>query len=554
MKIYPNLFAYLNAIIHSPPSKIVENLDLSLKDRERFEQLHLNNLVTDAPQLKASQRPIIVLEEPIESLPYWFIPLTDGVYEIGFPYLQPNDLQHHNFELKCVLNLDISGKSYTLYVSDEVLDLETIQEEVEIQKWENRLGGRLDKTTAELIRLFIGMFAEILGRDGEVLLTELVDKLESVNIEDANLPIVISLDKKYQLHRKIEAIGDKLRHQLRRQAELMSVGKIQEMDSYCLRDYVRRPGLTAVEKAGSKQRLMGIQRYQDFNTPENKFLVYFSQILHLNCFQYERSGAVQFQAEIRKIRLVVDLFKQQPIVKTIQDRTYQFTQPNYVLQQNPIYRSFYQAYLEYLQKKYEKERLWTFRNALLADTVYMFLTAALLKFQGMHVNANSAITGNLTPDQGRYIKREQNVKVSIFLQNQVYVFNLQKLPKTIDISENEPETLVQQDADINCRRYLLISDWVLTLEIHQLNSMELKVENLVFPIWVFWYHPDDESIMQMQQYFHKGIVFYLQHQGQEFRSEGLHLVKLPENFTEQGFSGAVDLMADLIKRCVESAV
>jgi len=28
---------------------------------------------------------------------------------------------------------------------------------------------------------------------------------------------------------------------------------------------------------------------------------------------------------------------------------------------------------------------------------------------------------------------------------------------TLDISENEPETLMQQDADINCRRCLLIS-------------------------------------------------------------------------------------------------
>ncbi|MDD1413292.1 DUF2357 domain-containing protein [Dolichospermum sp. ST_con] len=516
MKIYPSLFAYLN---QSP-------------------------LISDIPQLQASQRPIIVLEsEEILSETSCLIPITDRVYEIGFPYLQPTDLQHHNFELQSGLTLDISGKSYILQISDEILDLETIKEEAEIQELENRLGERLDKTTANLIRLFIGMFTDIFSHqktvNTNIILIELPEKLELVNIEDANLPIIISLDKRYQLRRKLEAISDKLRHQLRRQAESMSVGKIQEMDSYCLRDYVRRPGLTAVEKAGSKQQLMGIQRYQDFNTPENKFLVYFSQILHLNCFQYERSGASQFRETIRKIRLVIDLFKQQRIVKTIQDRSYKFTQPNYVLQQNPIYRSFYEAYLEYLRKKNEKEKLWTFRNALLADSVYIYLTASLLKFQGIDVDANLAINGSLTPDKGCYLNKDQNIIVKVFLKNQVYVFSLKKPPKT------------------------MMFDWVLTLEIHNLYSLELKTKKLVFPIWVFWYRPNDDVISQMKIYLHKlsknhifgqGIVFYLQNQSQELITEELPFVKLSENFTEQGFSSTVEMMTNLIKKVVDLSV
>jgi hypothetical protein len=516
MKIYPSLFAYLN---QSP-------------------------LMSNDVKLQASQRPIIVLEsEEILSTPSGLIPITDRVYEIGFPHLQPTDLQHHNFQLQSTLSLDIAGESYTLYISDEVLDEETIEQESEIAEWENKLGNSLDKTTAELIRLFIGVFTEIFTNKKsvkfQVLLIDLPEKLAAINLQDANLPIVISLDKKYQLHQKLKTISDKLRHQLRRQAELMPVGKIQEMDSYCLRDYVRRPGLTAIEKAGSKQHLMGIKRYQDFNTPENKFLVYFCSKLHLNCFQYQRSGASQFQVEINKIRLVIDLFKQQEIVKNIQDRGYQFTKPNYVLQQNTIYRSFYQAYLEYVLRKNEKQRVWTFRNALLADTVYIYLAAALMKFQGIDVDANLAIDGNLTPDRGSYINREQNITVKVLLENQVYVFSLKKPPKT------------------------MLFDWVLTLEIHNLNSLDLKTRNLVFPIWVFWYHPNKDVIMQMQRYlqrlsnhhlFGQGIVFYLQNHSQEIISETLPLVKLPENLTEQGFTPVVKMIANLITTSVELAV
>lgn len=501
--------------------------------------------------LKASQRPVIVLEseEVLSAIP-WLIPIDDRVYEVGFPYLQPTDLQHDQPNLVSKLNLDISGQSCTVNISDEVLDVETIKEESEIEAWENKLGKSLvDKTTAELIRLFIGMFTEILtdkkSAKAQILLIDLSEKLAIINLEDANLPIVISLDRKYQLHRKLEAISDRLRHQLRRQAELMPVGRIQEMDSYCLRDYVRRPGLTAVEKAGSKQQLMGIKRYQDFNTPENKFL---GQILGLNCFQYKKSGASQFQSEIRKIRLVIDLFKQQPIVKTIQDRSYQFTKPNYVLQQNPIYRSFYQAYLEYLRRKNEKQRVWSFRSVLLADTVYIYLAAALLKFEGIDVDANLAIIGSLIPDKGRYLERGENITVKVFLEKQVYVFSVKK-----------------QIDDIK-------SDLVLDLEIHQLDSMELETKKLVFPIWVFWYRPSDEIIMQMQEYVQDiintknvklGLLFYLQFlpsqvltkvKIEHFCDRKLWLVPLPNPITLQGFDQIVNFIAKVIQASMELTV
>ncbi|BAZ89817.1 hypothetical protein NIES932_13000 [Raphidiopsis curvata NIES-932] len=533
MKIYPNLFAYVN---QSDPISNFSNL----------------------AELHTSDRPIIVLEPGEDlSLPSWLITMSPGVYQVGFPYLQPANLSHsdnHDWQdLRSVLSLEVSKRSYKLAIMGQVMDLETIKEEGEIEEWENRLGNRLDKKVSELIRLFIGMFTDIFSgentirfnMESHILLSRLPQKLQSVNLKDANLPIVISLDKKYQLRRKLELIGGKLRHQLRRQAESMPVGKIQEMDSYCLRDYIRKPGLTAVEKAGSKQELMGIQRYQDFNTPENKFLVYFTRYLHLSCFQYERSGAVQFKAEIRKIRLVIDLFQSQPTVKTIQNKNYQFTKPNYVLQQNATYKSFYQAYLEYVRKRYEKEKLWSFRNSLLADVVYIYLTAALLKFNNVNINPGSVIKSNLIADQGYYLTRAQNLTVRVFLQNQVYVFGLEKPAK---ISQG---------------------DWVLTLEIHQLDSRELNSRKLEFPIWVFWYIPSENAINEMQRNriynsFSQTVVLYLQEYPSTYTSNyrenhdlqmispKVGLIKLPENLTEDGFSPTVEIINKTIIRIISN--
>lgn len=522
MKIYSSLFAYLN---------------------------NCESLPVDT-QLQARDRPIISLNPELEiSRESFLIPVTNSVYEIGFPYLKTADIIHHNQQLEYVFNLSIGEQSYALRVTDEVLDVDTIKEESDLPEWEEKLGKRLDNTNARLIRLLVGMFASLfceqMLKQPQLCVIQLPEKLNKVNVDEANLPLVISLERRYQLRRKLEAIASKLRHQLRRQAELMPVGRIQEMDAYCLRDYIRRPGQSAAEKAGAKQELMGIQRYQDFNTAENKFLLYFSQILHLGCYRYERSGARQYRGEIQKFRLVIDLFKQQPVVQGIQERQYQFTKPNYVLQQNPIYRSFYQAYLDYIQKRYEKERVWLFRNQLLADTVKICLTAAILRFQGVKVDSIASITGIHSPDKGRYIQDISKVSIRVFLQDKVYVFRLKQSAIT----------------PIHC-------DLLLTVEIHNLDSNKLETEKLLLPIWVFWYRPTDEAIAQatiyLKSHFSRNvkaeIIFYLQVPPSNSSLEGeieyfyenkLWLCQLPNPIAAQGFSSTVEFMAQLIKQAVE---
>lgn len=523
MKIYPSLFAYLNGC----------------------EPLPLDTL------LEARDRPIISLDsEEYLSEQLLLIPVIEGVYEIGFPYLKPADIAHHNNHLEYVFNLSVNSQSWALHVTDEVLDLDTIKEESELLEWEEKLGERLDNTTTLLIRLLVGMsttfFSEQMARQPKVLVLQLQQKLDSIKVDEANLPLVTSLERRYQLRRKLEAISSKLRHQLKRQAELMPVSRIQEMDAYCLRDYIRRPGETAAEKAGAKQELMGIQRYQDFNTAENKFIVYFSQILHLSCYQYERTSATQYKREVNKFRSVIDLFKQQPVVQEIQDRRYQFTKPNYVLQQNPIYRSFYQAYLDYLQKRYEKERIWLFRNQLLSDTVNIYLTAALLRFQSIQVDSLANIIGSNVPEKGHYVQSGSAVNIRVFLQNRVCVFRLRK--PVID--------------ELRC-------DWLLTVENHQLDSKELETKELALPIWVFWYRPTDEAIAQATIYLEntqhshnvkKGILFYLQvppgdttpkSEIEYFAKEKLLLCRLPNPIAAKGFSSTIEFVAYLIKQAVE---
>jgi hypothetical protein len=475
LKIYHNLFAYLNG-----------------------DCLEAKNTV-----LHGCDRPILVLD-PNESIAQnpLLIHHSDRLYEIVFPYLKPSDLEHYEYRCQAELLLSINEVEDLFYITDEVIDQAAIGDETQLKEWLDKpWKNRLDNSVSSLLQNFNWIFTSKdswscrQGDRAEINLHHLPEYLSQFNFSEANLPLVISLERQYELARKLREIGTKMRHQLRRKAELMPIGRIQEMDSYCLRDYIRRPGHSPEEKAGAKQQLMGIVREQNFNTIENRFLVYFAgNLLHLECFCYEKSKAKAHENEVKKFRQTIDIFKGSPLVENISSRHFKLTKPNYVLLQNPIYNSFYRAYLDYVYKRSEKERLWSYRTKLLGDTVYLCLTAALLRFQGVQLKPLANLEIRTSPDCGNYLPYNcESVPIQIFLQDLIYEF---KIIKNSDLS---------------------MGDYCLSIELHDLKSSKLTTKIKTIPIWSFWYKPSDDIINSANIYIHnnshnysQGILFYLQ--------------------------------------------
>ena len=472
MKIYQNLFAYLNG-----------------------DSLEVENTV-----LQGCDRPILIINSDIKNSAV--IKRNKDVYEIGFPYLKPTDLEQHDDRTQTELKIDIDNIEHSLFITDEVIDEEAIEDETQLKEW---LGTakekRLNTSVGVLLQIFNGLFnnknlwSYRQGNIPRVNLHYLPKYLYQLDIAEASLPLVISLEKQYELSRKLRTITPKLRHQLRRKAELMSISRIQEMDSYCLRDYIRRPGHSPEEKAGAKQQLMGVKREQNYNTVENKFLIYFAgRLLHLECFRYEKTNSTAYIDSVRKLRQTIDLFNQSPLIKNISVRHFRLTKPNYVLLQNPIYNSFYRAYQDYVYRRSQKERLWSYRNNLLKDTVYLCLTAAWLRFQGVNLKPLANLKIRTSPDYGNYIPRDNKpVSIPVFLQDFVYEF---RLNKTSDLTKG---------------------DYCLTIELHDLKYSDLTTTIKSFPIWIFWYKPSDEIINYANNYLKKnphhyssGIIFYLE--------------------------------------------
>lgn len=148
-------------------------------------------------------------------------------------------------------------------------------------------------------------------------------------------------------------------------------------------------------------------------------------------------------------------------------RHFWLTKPNYVLLQNPIYNSFYRAYQDYIYRRSQKERLWSYRHNLLGDTVYLCLTAALLRFQGVRLKPLANLAIRTSPDYGNYLPEDKQLSIPVFLQDFVYEF---RLDKCSDITRG---------------------DYCLTIELHDLKSSELTIKVVSFPIWIFWYKPSE---------------------------------------------------------------
>ena len=557
MKLYPSLFAYLGdrppislatgVIARDRPILVLDSPQLSgwnYANNANTNNANTNNANTNNANTNNANK------ERLRGLNLLAAISGRGAYEIVFPYLATED----NFEtLEQTCDLAIrSGQSLevaSLRVADEVIDGTAISESRQLERIVAMgLGDAIDDTVSPMLQSLAGLFASL----GEsISLEQLNDRLAHIDLAEATLPLIVSLNRRYKLHQKLDAIASKLRHQLRRRAELMPVARIQEMDAYCLRDYIRRPGRSLAEKAGEKQELMGVNRYGDRNTPENKFLLYFAgKLLRLECSRYENSKAQQYRSEVMRLRHSIERLIQRVEVKDAKAATdrlftrgsgiYLTAKPNYVLLQNTLYSSFYRAYLDYMRYALERERVWPFRNQLLADGVYACLAAALMRLPGASAKPDAKLLCRLHPDEGRYLIDEVNpLEIRVLANQQERAIALRK-PRA-----DEPK-----------------GDFIIAVETKERSLIKL-------PVWVFWYSPREAALAEAKLYLdawpncRMGLLLYLQDNAKQYSAIGdigyapkgkIWLFQLAAPAKERGFVTTVDFLVELLNRWLWLAI
>ena len=188
---------------------------------------------------------------------------------------------------------------------------------------------------------------------------------------------IVDLAKRLPDH--LEAIVQAPKHVLRRTRNLIDIGRVKELDARCVDWVMRQPGRTMVERAGHRRQLLAVERYDSFNTLENRVVRAVLQLCIRECrsylAEYQQGHAtdenvISVEQFLRKLKRLFC----HPCFETVADIE-PVSRPNYVLVHDNRYRFIWRCYLRLIQKMKLQRLLAEYQRELLSEVALgAFLT------------------------------------------------------------------------------------------------------------------------------------------------------------------------------------
>jgi hypothetical protein len=219
-------------------------------------------------------------------------------------------------------------------------------------------------------------------------------------------PLDIIVRHAETLQRNIDILANHPRRVLKRIRERQPIGRLEELDSACLEWYVRQPGRTALEKAGTRQVLLGVARHENFDTLENRVLR-----AYLRLAAGAASAYTALYAALRRSQRMAMVERFGRVCRLL-DRDLDALEinlpsppilPNYVLQQDVNYRRIWQGYLDLLRRKEEEDDIWRWQSRLWGEFSRLSLLVALRRLDGAHILAETPLLVRSDQQRGRWL-------------------------------------------------------------------------------------------------------------------------------------------------------
>lgn len=262
--------------------------------------------------------------------------------------------------------------------------------ESEIDDW-----ARLGALSEQIVECHVESIAEMSGdpapadslgwsrQAGRLIVLDLADMLSHWSrlggeAREPRMALIVRLAE--QLHELLPAVCRSPRVVLNRTRQLERVERLQQVDAACLRWLVRQPGRTVLEKAGAAQRVLGVVREEQADTPENRVVrdlirraqrasdAYLRE--HRTFGNHQRIDLVRrFNGSLRSLAQNSRVAQVSPLVGV--------PAPNYVLQHDARYSVLWTAYLRLLRQQDTLDSAWRWRSEVWTDTVILAALAAL---------------------------------------------------------------------------------------------------------------------------------------------------------------------------------
>lgn len=179
----------------------------------------------------------------------------------------------------------------------------------------------------------------------------------------------------------IRNVCERPRRMLVRQRESVSVGRVQELDSVCLRDLIRRPGRTVLQKAGARQEILAITRRETVDTAENRVMREFIRLCQHRARAYEReNGRAREHPRVRTVvalRSNCERLELRSPLSTV-GRLVGVPRPNYVLQKDRRYHPLWIQYDKLRREDEAVDNIWAWGRRLWAEFVRGVVISFLL--------------------------------------------------------------------------------------------------------------------------------------------------------------------------------
>lgn len=277
-----------------------------------------------------------------------------------------------------------SGQTLTFMSSRGQLPLRVKVSEAQAQQSEEQ-DSLLAKTVMAWCQAFDD-WIDLSTREGTALNSwQNVRQFLQILSGDASEPrmaLIVQLAEELRL--RLEPIVRMARKILLRERALLSVDRIAETDSTCLRWYIRQPGRTMEQKAAMhRQRLLGIARQESFDTLENRVLKDFLIRCAGTAQKYlmTEAGTLLFQKSSRAqaVRQFQNLCSMLLMHENLQGVAVPASRvrPNYVLQNDFRYRIIWHSYQRLLRQEDEQDRSWDWQSRTWADIARLLTGAAL---------------------------------------------------------------------------------------------------------------------------------------------------------------------------------
>ena len=183
-------------------------------------------------------------------------------------------------------------------------------------------------------------------------------------------PLIVDLAENQQFPLKEIARGAK--RVLRRRRDTERLSKAREFDKATLIRIAQLPGRTISEKAGPKQRIPAVTRFETTDTLENRVVEHFCRLAEIEWRRNDKLSAEHQRLATGFVGLCKRV-KRSEDFSGIRKLTSPCNAPNFTLEQNNNYRAVWQGYRKLIQHQSEQEECWAWARRVFLNRAYVYI-------------------------------------------------------------------------------------------------------------------------------------------------------------------------------------